>query len=168
MAMHAKKHPFRSMIGMAVAVAAVAVLVAACGGTNYGAGGSTTSAAASPATETPAPAATPTQTPTAAGGGDDTSSGGVEVTIADSAFGPSKIEVNAGTTVTWTNNDAVPHTVTSTRSDDVDSATSGLFDSGTLQPGATFSYTFDTAGDYPYECTIHASMASMHGKVEVK
>ena len=79
-----------------------------------------------------------------------------------------KIEVQAGTTVTWTNDDAVPHTVTSTKSDDVDSATSDLFDSGTLQTGESFSYTFTEAGDYPYECTIHASMQSMHGKVEVK
>ena len=88
--------------------------------------------------------------------------------MADSTFSPSKIEVDAGTTVTWTNNDTLPHTVTSTKSDDIDSATSGLFDSGTLQPGETFSYTFKTAGDYPYECTLHATLASMHGKVEVK
>jgi plastocyanin len=70
--------------------------------------------------------------------------------------------------VTWTNDDALPHTVTSTVTDDVDSATSDLFDSGTLQTGESFSYTFKKAGDYPYECTIHASMPSMHGKVEVK
>jgi plastocyanin len=105
-------------------------------------------------------AATPT--PTSTSGGDDIATGGVKVTIADSSFSPSKIEVTSGTTVTWTNNDAVPHTVTSTRSDDVDSATSGLFDSGTLQAGESFSYTFTKAGDYPYECTIHASMPGMH------
>ena len=147
-----------------LAVAALATLAAACGGTSSADGGSSsTPAAASPATS-----AVATPTPTSTSGGDDTSTGGVKVTIADSSFSPSKIEVKAGTTVTWTNNDAVPHTVTSTRSDDVDSATSGLFDSGTLQTGESFSYTFTKAGDYPYECTIHASMQSMHGKVEVK
>jgi plastocyanin len=150
-----------------LAFAALATLAAACGGTTPADGGnSSTPAAASPATS-PA-AATPTETPTSTGGDDDTSTGGVKVTIADSAFSPLKIEVPAGTTVTWTNNDAVPHTVTSTKSDDVDSATSGLFDSGTLQTGESFSYTFKKAGDYPYECTIHATMPSMHDKVEVK
>jgi plastocyanin len=151
-------------LSVVLAIGALATLVAACGGTSslYGES-SSTPPAASPATSA---AATPT--PTSTSGGDDTATGGVSVTIADSSFGPSKIEVKAGTTVTWTNNDPLPHTVTSTRSDDVDSATSGLFDSGTLQTGESFSYTFTKAGDYPYECTIHASMPSMHGKVEVK
>ncbi len=149
-----------------LAVAALATLAAACGGTSSADAGSSTPAAASSATSSAA--AMPTETPTTASGGDDTSTGGVRVTIADSTFTPSKIEVSAGTTVTWTNDDAVPHTVTSTKNDDLDSATSGLFDSGTLQPGESFSYTFAKAGDYPYECTIHASMQSMHGKVEVK
>ena len=150
-----------------LAIAALASLAAACGGTSSAdSGSSSTPAAASPATS-PA-AATPTETPTSTSGGDDSSTGGVKVTIADSAFSPSKIEVQAGTTVTWTNDDALPHTVTSTVTDDVDSATSDLFDSGTLQTGESFSYTFKKAGDYPYECTIHASMPSMHGKVEVK
>ena len=141
-----------------VAVAATAVLVAACGGS------SDTPASASPSAS--ASDVTPTPTPTTSKG-DDTSTG-TQVAIADMAFSPAKIEVKAGTTVTWTNNDSVPHTETSTKTDDVDSATSGLFDSGTLQSGETFSYTFKQAGDYPYECTIHASMASMHGKIEVK
>ena len=141
-----------------VAVAATAVLVAACGGS------SDTPASASPSAS--ASDVTPTPTPTTSKG-DDTSTG-TQVAIADMAFSPAKIEVKAGTTVTWTNSDSVPHTVTSTKTDDVDSATSGLFDSGTLQSGETFSYTFKQAGDYPYECTIHASMASMHGKIEVK
>ena len=149
-----------------LAIGTLATLAAACGGANSAYGGSgSTPAAASPATSA---AATPTPTPTTTSGGDDASTSSIKVTIANSAFSPSKIEVQAGTTVTWTNNDAMPHTVTSTKSDDVDSATSGLFDSGTLQTGESFSYTFERAGDYPYECTIHASMASMHGKVEVK
>jgi plastocyanin len=150
-----------------VAVAGLAAFAAACGGTSSAGGGSSsTPAAASPSASAAVP--TPTQTPTSTSGGDDTSTGGVKVTIANSAFSPSKTEVKSGTTVTWTNKDAVPHTVTSTKTDDVDSATSGLFDSGTLQTGESFSYTFKKAGEYPYECTIHASMPSMHGKVEVK
>jgi plastocyanin len=147
-----------------LAVAALAAVAAACGGSSPAYGGSSDT----PATASPATPASATPTPTSTSGGDDTSTGGVAVTIAGSAFGPSKIEVSVGTTVTWTNNDGVPHTVTSTESDDVDSATSGLFDSGALQTGESFSYTFTKAGDYPYECTIHASMPSMHGVVEVK
>ena len=142
-----------------VAVAAVAVLAAACGGS------SDTPAAASPSPS--ASAVMPTASPTSSGGADDTSNG-VKVSIADMAFSPSKIEVKAGTTVTWTNNDTTEHSVTSTKGDDIDSAVSGLFDSGVLQPGQTFSYTFKKAGDYPYECMIHATMKSMHGKIEVK
>ena len=159
-----KTNWFMRPLLVVLTIAALATLAAACGGTSSGYGGSSsTPGAASPATS-----ASATPTPTSTSGGDDTSTGGVKVTIADSTFSPSKVEVQAGTTVTWTNNDALPHTVTSTVTDDVDSATSGLFDSGTLQTGESFSYTFKKAGDYPYECTIHASMASMHGKVEVK
>ncbi len=159
-----KTNWFMRPLLVVLTIAALATLAAACGGTSSGYGGSSsTPAAASPATS-----ASATPTPTSTSGGDDSSTGGFKVTIADSTFSPSKVEVQAGTTVTWTNNDALPHTVTSTVTDDVDSATSGLFDSGTLQTGESFSYTFKKAGDYPYECTIHASMASMHGKVEVK
>ncbi|MFH1646301.1 MAG: cupredoxin family copper-binding protein [Chloroflexota bacterium] len=75
----------------------------------------------------------------------------VEVEIANFAFSPATITVPAGTTVTWKNNDAVPHTVT-TRTP--------LFDSGSLSRGETFSYTFDQAGVYEYYCTIHPRMTA--------
>jgi plastocyanin len=51
--------------------------------------------------------------------------------------------------VSWTNNGATVHNVTSN---------SGAFASGSLNPGATFQYTFTTAGSYPYACTLHAGM----------
>jgi nitrite reductase (NO-forming) len=64
--------------------------------------------------------------------------------------------VALGATVTWTNDDpAIPHTVT-----DV----GGSFDSGILQPGQSFSYTFDKPGDFEYFCTLHPWMRA---KVEV-
>ena len=135
----------------------LAVLVlAACGGSDSSSSAATTG----PAT----PTSTPSPTQSASGGGGST----VAVSIKDFAFSPAKIEIQAGTTVTWTNEDSAPHTVTATKSDDLDAALSGLFDSGDLQQGDTFSYTFDKAGDYYYECTIHASMKSMHAEVEVK
>jgi plastocyanin len=75
--------------------------------------------------------------------------GGSAVSIVDFAFEPASLEVPVGTTVTWTNAGAAPHTVT---------ADDGAFDSGELAPGASFSQTFDTAGSFAYHCEIHPDM----------
>jgi plastocyanin len=74
-----------------------------------------------------------------------------EVWIQGMAFTPSSITVKEGTTITWTNKDAISHTVTS---DD------NLFDSGSLGNGKTFTYTFTTTGTYQYHCSIHPSMTA--------
>ena len=79
-----------------------------------------------------------------------------EIKIAGFAFVSGTITVSVGTTVTWTNDDSVPHTVT-TRS--------ALFDSGNLSRGDTFSYTFAQSGTFEYYCTIHPYMT---GKVIVE
>jgi plastocyanin len=78
-----------------------------------------------------------------------TSGSGNAVTISNYSFGPATLTVKVGTTVKWTNQDTVAHTVTSD---------SGVFDSGNLPQGQSFSYTFATAGTYPYHCTYHAMM----------
>ena len=75
--------------------------------------------------------------------------GANEVFIENFAFNPGTITVSVNTTITWTNKDRVNHTVTST---------TGIFDSGSLNKNETFSYTFSTAGSYPYKCTIHPYM----------
>jgi plastocyanin len=75
----------------------------------------------------------------------------VEAVIEGFAFTPGTIEISAGTTVTWTNNDSAPHTVTD---DD------GAFQSGKMDQGATFSFTFDTPGTYTYHCEYHANMTA--------
>jgi plastocyanin len=75
--------------------------------------------------------------------------GAIEVWIQSNAFSPSNRTVSVGTTVTWTNKDAVAHTVTGTG-----------WGSGNLAQNATFTHTFDTAGSYPYHCTIHPSMTA--------
>jgi LPXTG-motif cell wall-anchored protein len=62
-------------------------------------------------------------------------------------FSPSSLTVNTGDTVNWTNNGADPHDVTG----------SGL-SSGTLNPGQGYSYTFDSAGDFSYICSLHPFM----------
>lgn len=74
-----------------------------------------------------------------------------EVFIQGSAFSPSSITVAANTTVTWTNKDAVAHTVTSN---------TGLFDSGLISTNGTFSFKFTAAGNYPYHCTPHPTMTA--------
>jgi plastocyanin len=76
----------------------------------------------------------------------------ISVIIQNFAFNPPNIVVPPGTTVTWVNADRAPHTVTAT-----DPA--GAFDSGTLQPGQSFSFTFTQPGTtYAYYCAIHPSM----------
>lgn len=72
-----------------------------------------------------------------------------EVSLAGRAFSPAALEVSVGDTVTWINDDDSEHTVT---------ANAGAFDSGALAEGATFSYTFDTAGEFAYRCLFHDSM----------
>jgi plastocyanin len=77
------------------------------------------------------------------------------VSIQNMAFSPSSITVAVNTTVTWTNNDNVTHTVTSN---------TGVFNSGNIGNagnyggGGTFSYKFTSAGTFPYHCSIHPAM----------
>lgn len=73
----------------------------------------------------------------------------VDVVIEGFAFGPSVVSIDPGDAVTWTNLDAAPHTAT---------AQQDGFDSGTLNQGETFTFTFDTAGVYEYFCALHPSM----------
>ena len=80
---------------------------------------------------------------------------GNAVDIRDFSYQPGTLTVAAGTTVTWTNDGNVPHTVTSNER---------TFDSGDIAPGGSFSYTFTQPGSYPYHCTLHPSM---QGRIEV-
>jgi LPXTG-motif cell wall-anchored protein len=77
------------------------------------------------------------------------------VSIQDFFFDPGQLSVAPGTTVTWVNEGQAPHTVTSTDGKELDSAT--------LQPGDTYTFTFDEgdAGEtYAYQCTIHPQMTA--------
>lgn len=71
------------------------------------------------------------------------------VAIAEFAFAPATLTITAGDTVTWTNEDQIEHTATST---------TGAFDSGLLGQGESYSVTFTTPGTYDYLCTPHPSM----------
>lgn len=79
---------------------------------------------------------------------------GNTVTISGFAFNPAEIKVNAGTAVTWINEDSAPHTV---KFDAIESDKMGK--------GGKYEYTFMEPGDYPYICGIHPSMK---GKVVVQ
>ena len=90
------------------------------------------------------------------------------VTIDDFTFSPKVITIKHGTKVVWKNSDSVPHNVVSASDISTSASVTGLFASPTLNPGASFSFTFKKKGTFFYECTFHASMATMHGKVVVK
>jgi plastocyanin len=71
------------------------------------------------------------------------------VSIVDRSFQPVDIQVKAGDSVAWTNDDTEGHTVT---------ATDGAFNSGVLTIGDGFSTAFETAGTFDYFCAIHPDM----------
>ena len=77
------------------------------------------------------------------------SNGTLTVSIQNHAFDPTLLDVPRRTTVTWVNNDTDAHTVT---------ADDGLFDSGVLQPGASYSVWFSGSGTVTYHCKIHPEM----------
>jgi plastocyanin len=70
------------------------------------------------------------------------------VTISSFSF-PATTTVGVGDTVTWRNQSGATHNAT---------ADGGSFSSGSIADGAAKSVTFDTAGSFPYHCTIHPSM----------
>jgi len=74
---------------------------------------------------------------------------GTTVSAKDDMFDPGTLNVQVGTTVRWVNNGKHPHTVTSN---------DGKWDSGELQPGASYTVTFMTAGTYKYHCKLHKGM----------
>ncbi|HVH69231.1 MAG TPA: plastocyanin/azurin family copper-binding protein [Gemmatimonadales bacterium] len=90
---------------------------------------------------------------------------GTCVTIQDFSFSPAVLSVKVGTTVTWANNGPSAHTTTSD---------GGAWDSATLSApsgggaygggsaGGTYSFTFTTAGTYPYHCAIHPPSIPMY------
>jgi plastocyanin len=81
------------------------------------------------------------------GGSGKASGGGVAVSMKNIKFLPQALTVKVGQKITWTNDDPVAHTVT---------ARSGAaFDSGTMNNGATFSFTPKKAGRIDYVCVIH-------------
>lgn len=81
---------------------------------------------------------------------------GPVVKIDNFVFGPAAITVTPGTTVTWINQDDIPHTIV---------ANDKTFKSKVLDTDERFSFTFTKPGEYGYFCSLHPHMV---GKVIVK
>lgn len=94
-----------------------------------------------------APAASPIASPIA-----EAAAKQATVKIYDFGFDPPALTIKVGTTVTWTNTGAVEHTTVS-----FDKGNK-VWDSNILEPGASYSYTFDHAGTFDYECGLHPNM----------
>jgi plastocyanin len=75
----------------------------------------------------------------------------LQVTIDNFTFSPAELKVKVGDTVTWTNHDDIPHTVVS----------AGKYRSKAMDTDGKFSFTFTSAGDYKYFCSLHPHMTGM-------
>jgi plastocyanin len=129
------------------AAPAVLVVVAAlvgCGG--GGDDGGTSATSKPPSTTTTAPSSTTASTTTRAKPVE-----GDAVTVKDFSFQPENLQVSVGTTVTWTNRDSATHTA---------SADDGLFDTKSMRPGTSHTFTFERAGTFTYHCNIHPTMTA--------
>jgi glucose/arabinose dehydrogenase/plastocyanin len=89
----------------------------------------------------------------------------VEITVDDFFFDPPMVNIDPGDTVTWTNLGSMQHTSTSGAGCIPD----GLWDSGILDPGESFSLTFDEEGEFPYLCNVgvHCEVFNMQGAITV-
>jgi plastocyanin len=88
---------------------------------------------------------------TAARGGEEAANA-TQAEIRGMTFAPTRLEIAAGTTVRWTNNDQLVHTVT---------ADDGSWDSGAIEPGQTWAHTFAQPGEYALHCTPHPFMKAV-------
>jgi plastocyanin len=146
--------------GSLAAVAAISLLLAACGDDDTeSSGAEATEPAAAEATSPPADAtgagrgdygpaeseASPPATDAPAG---DPASGDAEIVISGFAFSED-ITVAVGTTVVVRNDDSAGHTWT---------ADDGAFDSGFIDAGGTFEFTFTEAGTFAFHCEVHPAM----------
>jgi plastocyanin len=73
----------------------------------------------------------------------------LQVQIDNFTFAPQRLTVKAGATVTWINDDDIPHTIASSEK---------LFKSKALDTKDQFSFTFTTPGTYEYFCSLHPHM----------
>ena len=97
----------------------------------------------------PGPTSTPTPIPTS-------TPSAKTVTSPIAGFVLQNLTVSVGDTIRWENQDGPPHTSTS----GVSPAQDGIWDSGNLNTGQSYEFTFQNAGTFPYWCTVHPSMTA--------
>ncbi len=139
----------RKWLALLLACIALTLVAAGCGGDDDDGGGGDSGSGGAAQEKEPADSA------------QGSSGGGAQVGMKNIQFEPGDVTIKAGDTVTWTNNESVPH--------DVDGGGAGVkFSSGEqggMDEGATFKFTFDKAGTYDYVCRVHAP--GMAGTVTV-
>jgi amicyanin len=133
--------PRRTPWRVAALAAASTVALAACGAAAAGTGSTT-------------PTSTPASKPAAPAPG-PTAAARMDVGIINFKFTPAALTIRVGTTVVWTNKDAIAHTV---------NFMTGKINSNVLNRNDQFTYTFTMPGTYNYICSIHPFM---HGSVTV-
>jgi plastocyanin len=142
----------RKSLALLIACLALGLVVAGCGDDDDGGDGGGGGGGGAATEEAPA------ETDGGGGGG----GGGTQVSMQNIQFEPANATINAGDTVTWTNDEAVPH--------DVDgSGPGGNFSSGPeggMMEGDTYEFTFDEPGEYDYVCRVHAP--GMAGTITVR
>ena len=150
------KHLLRlSALGAVVAVGLAACASASPGGGAYGTRPATNAPASDMPMAMPAGQMAPVGSATSTQGSPAVSAGTVPVGIVNFKFTPDTVTIKAGTTVDWTNQDDIPHTVSFTGS--------GIH-SDVLARNGSYSHTFTAPGTYAYICSIHPFM---HGTVIV-
>jgi plastocyanin len=138
------------LLALILACLVLGLVVAGCGGDDDddgGGGGASTS-------EQPAGDG---------GGGGGGGGGGTQVSMKNIQFAPKDITVKAGETITFTNDEAVPHDVHKTAGPGDDFASGPT---GGMQEGDTFKLTLDKPGKYEFVCDVHAP--GMAGSITVK
>jgi plastocyanin len=139
----------RKWLALILACLALGLVFAACGGDDDDSGGGDAADTEQPAEES--------------GGAEAGGGGGTEVGMENIQFDPKEIEVAAGDTITFVNNESVPHDVEKT------SGPGKTFSSGPeggMGEGDTFELTLDEPGSYEYVCRVHAP--GMAGTITVK
>ncbi len=147
----------KKWLAMLLACMALGLVVAGCGGDDDDDGGGNGGS-------------TDTQQPAGEGEGGVQESGeeveagrGAEVGMANIQFEPAELSVSAGDTITFTNNESVPHDVHKTSGPGPDFSSG---DTGGMMNGDTFKLTLDEPGTYEYVCNVHAP--GMAGTITVK
>jgi plastocyanin len=133
----------RKLLALILACLALGLVTAGCGGDDDDDGGG----------------ASTSEQPADTGGG----GGGAQVSMQNVQFGPKELTVKPGETITFTNDEAVPHDVHKTSGTGEDFASGPR---GGMQEGDTFELTLDQPGTYEYVCEVHAP--GMSGTITVK